>query len=48
VSLDDARALDLLVDGVAGSALGTVQWTPALGTNGVVTLYYFVGIDASC
>lgn len=49
VSLEDARALDEKVDGtVGGWDAGTVQWTPQNGTNGIVTMYYFVPIDATC
>lgn len=48
VRLDDAENLDVFVDGVAGWNVGTVQWTPQLGTNGVVTLHYFVVIDGTC
>ncbi len=48
VTLDDATNLDVYVDGVAGWNVGTVQWTPQLGTNGVVTLHYFVLIDGTC
>lgn len=48
VSLSDAEALDLYVDGVAGWNAGTVQWTPQLGTDGVVSLYYFVVINGAC
>lgn len=48
VSLSDAEALDLHVDGVAGWNAGTVQWTPQLGTDGVVTLHYFVVINGTC
>ena len=48
VSLSDAEALDLHVDGVAGWNAGTVQWTPQLGTSGVVTLHYFVVINGTC
>ena len=48
VSLADAQALDLHVDGAAGWNAGTVQWTPQTGTNGVVTLHYFVVINNQC
>lgn len=48
VSLGDAQALDLYVDGVAGWNAGTVQWTPQLGTSGVVSLHYFVVINGAC
>jgi len=48
VSLVDATLLDLAVDGVAGWNAGTVQWTPQNGTNGVVTMYYFVTINGDC
>ncbi len=49
VSLEDAVALDELVDGtVGGWNANTVQWTPQNGTNGIVTMYYFVPIDATC
>lgn len=47
-SLSDASALDLYVDGVAGWNAGTVQWTPQLGVNGLVTLTYDVVVDAAC
>ena len=48
-SLDDAVALDGYVDGTTGGwNAGTVQWTPQAGTNGLVTLYYDVVIDATC
>lgn len=47
-SLSDASALDLYVDGVAGWNAGTVQWTPQLGLNGLVTLTYDVVVDAAC
>jgi prepilin-type N-terminal cleavage/methylation domain-containing protein len=48
VSLDDATRLDALVDGGDGYNGGTVQWTPQNGTNGIVTMYYFVPINGSC
>jgi len=48
VGLADAENLDVYVDGVAGWNVGTVRWTPQLGTNGVVTLQYFVVIDGTC
>lgn len=43
----DAAMLDNEMDGGDGMSAGSVQWlTPA--TNGVVTMYYFVNIDATC
>jgi prepilin-type N-terminal cleavage/methylation domain-containing protein len=50
VELNDAELLDQKVDGTTtgGSAAGTVQWTPAAGVNGVVTMYYFVPINNRC
>jgi prepilin-type N-terminal cleavage/methylation domain-containing protein len=48
VDLEDAQNLDILVDGVAGWNAGNVQWTPQFGTNGIVTMYYFVTIDNTC
>jgi prepilin-type N-terminal cleavage/methylation domain-containing protein len=48
VALADAQALDLLVDGTADYNAGMVRWTPQLGTDGVVTMYYHVPIDAQC
>ena len=48
VRLDDALNLDLLVDGVSGWNAGTVQWTPQAGTNGIVTLYYYITINSTC
>jgi prepilin-type N-terminal cleavage/methylation domain-containing protein len=47
-SLDDAQLLDATVDGGGGYNAGTVQWTPQNGTNGLVTLYYRVAINATC
>lgn len=48
VRLDDALNLDLLVDGVSGWNTGTVQWTPQGGTNGTVTLYYYITVNSTC
>jgi prepilin-type N-terminal cleavage/methylation domain-containing protein len=50
VELNDAELLDQKIDGTTtgGSAAGTVQWTPAAGVNGVVTMYYFVPINNRC
>lgn len=47
-SLDDAELLDATVDGGGGYNAGVVQWTPQNGTNGLVTLYYRVLINATC
>lgn len=47
-SLDDAQLLDAVVDGGGGYNAGTVRWTPQNGTNGLVTLYYRVLINATC
>jgi len=48
VSLADADLLDMTVDGGNGYNAGAVQWTPQTGTNGIVTLYYFVTINGDC
>ena len=48
VSLADAQMLDDTMDSGSGFNSGSVQWTPVNGTNGIVTLYYFVPIDGSC
>jgi prepilin-type N-terminal cleavage/methylation domain-containing protein len=47
-SLDDAQLLDATVDGGGGYNAGIIQWTPQNGTNGLVTLYYRVLINATC
>ena len=47
-SLSDATALDLYVDGTAAWNAGTVQWTPQLGVDGLVSLTYDVVVDAAC
>lgn len=46
-SLEDAQALDLHVDLVAGAASGTVQYTPQAGTD-MATVYYDVVINGTC
>jgi len=47
VSLSDAQELDVLVDASNGDAIGVVRWVlPAV--NGMVTMYYFVTINATC
>ena len=48
VRLDDAQNLDLYVDGTSAFNAGTIQWTPQNGTNGLVTLHYFIVIDGTC
>ena len=48
VNLDDATRLDALVDGGDGYNVGTVQWTPQTGINGIVTMYYLVPINGTC
>src|SRR5687767_1546635 len=49
VDLDDAAMLDETIDGTTnGWNAGRVQWTPQNGLNGIVTMYYFVTIDAEC
>jgi type II secretory pathway pseudopilin PulG len=47
VELSNATLLDVVVDAGNGNAIGTVQWVlPAV--NGIVTMYYFVTINALC
>ena len=48
VSLTDAQMLDATMDAGNGFNTGIVQWTPLNGTNGIVTLYYFVTINNNC
>ncbi|MEK7401680.1 MAG: type II secretion system protein [Gemmatimonadota bacterium] len=48
VDLTDAQLLDATIDAGNGNAAGTVQWTPAGGTAGIVTLYYRVTINGIC
>ena len=48
VSLNDADLLDKYIDGGNGWNTGIVRWTPQLGTNGIVTLEYYITIDAAC
>ena len=48
VDLADAVLLDDAVEGGNGYNTGTVQWTPQNGTNGIVTMYYFVSINGQC
>lgn len=48
VDLTDAQLLDATIDAGNGDATGTVQWTPAGGTAGIVTMYYFVTINNVC
>lgn len=47
VTLADAQALDLYVDGTLNGTTGTVRWTPQAGTD-MATLYYFIVIDSTC
>jgi type II secretory pathway pseudopilin PulG len=47
VELSKATMLDVVVDNGDGNAVGTVQWVlPAV--SGIVTMYYFVAINATC
>jgi prepilin-type N-terminal cleavage/methylation domain-containing protein len=45
VSLDDATALNDVVDGDASSTSGTIQWT-APDAQGLVTLYYSIPVSS--
>lgn len=47
VTLVDAQALDVYVDGVLNGASGVVQWTPQAGTD-MALMYYDVLIDGTC
>ena len=47
VTLADAQALDIHVDGVLNGGTGVVQWTPQPGTD-MATLWYDVLIDGTC
>ena len=47
VTLGDAQALDLYVDGALNGAAGVVQWTPQAGTD-MATMWYDVLIDGTC
>jgi prepilin-type N-terminal cleavage/methylation domain-containing protein len=47
VDIEDAKRLDVTIDGANGSAAGAVQWlTPS--ADGVVTMYYFIPINGEC
>jgi len=48
VSLADVQMLDDTMDSGNGFNVGIVQWTPQNGTNGIVTMYYFVTINTNC
>jgi prepilin-type N-terminal cleavage/methylation domain-containing protein len=48
VDLTDAQLLDASVEAGNGWNAGVVQWTPQNGTNGIVTMYYFVTINNVC
>jgi hypothetical protein len=45
VDPDDAAALDLRIDGVAGAAAGTIQYTTA---GGVSTVSYLIPVPNRC
>lgn len=47
VTLADAQALDVYVDGVLDGASGVVQWTKQAGTD-MATVWYDVLIDGTC
>lgn len=47
VTLADAQALDVYVDGTLSGTTGTVQWTPQTGTD-MATLLYDVPINNTC
>lgn len=47
VTLADAQALDLYVDGVVNGTSGVVQWSPQAGTD-MAALFYDVLIDGTC
>ena len=47
VTLVDAQALDVYVDGVLNGTSGVVHWTPQAGTD-MATMYYDVLIDGAC
>jgi hypothetical protein len=48
VTLADAQALDMYVDGALNGTAGTVQWTAQAGTDMAATVSYDVLIDATC
>ena len=45
VDLNDAQALDLRVDGVAGASTGTIQYTTV---GSITTVFYFIPIPNRC
>lgn len=47
VTLADAQALDLHVDGSLSATTGTVRWTAQAGTD-MATLHYYVAINSTC
>jgi len=47
VTLVDAQALDVFVDGVLNGGTGVVQWSPQPGTD-MALMYYDVVIDGTC